>query len=227
MEILNDLINMIFPFTCAACGSVLMNNERIICLSCNYNLPRTNFHLETDNPVEVIFWGRVQIERATAFYYFNKASRYRHLIHELKYRGRKDIGIEMGRIFGYEITVSPCFRLIDLVLPVPLHRKKLKKRGFNQSECIARGISEAMNKPMDTSSVIRTVYSDTQTRKTRYDRWLNVEGIFRVTDQTTLYGKHILLVDDVVTTGATLEACATEILKVEGTKVSIAVLGVA
>jgi ComF family protein len=204
-----------------------MNNERIICLSCNYNLPRTNFHLVPDNPVAVIFWGRVQIEHATAFYFFNKASRYRHLIHELKYKGRKDIGIELGRILGYEITASSGFTHIDLVIPIPLHKKKLKKRGFNQSECIARGISEAMNKPLDTSSVIRTVYSATQTRRTRYDRWLNVEGIFKVTDHVFLSGKHILLVDDVVTTGATLEACATEILKVEGTKVSVAVLAMA
>jgi len=227
MKILNDLLNLLFPITCAACGNVLMKNERVICLTCNYYLPRTNFHLERDNPVAVIFWGRVKIENATAFYYFNKASRYRHLIHELKYRGRKDIGLELGRIFGYEMMVSPGFRLIDLVLPVPLHKKKLIKRGFNQSECIARGISEAMNKPLDTLSVIRTVYSDTQTRKTRYDRWLNVDGIFRVSDQTVLSGKHILLVDDVVTTGATIEACASEILKVEGTKVSVAVLAMA
>jgi ComF family protein len=227
MKILNDLLNLLFPITCAACGNVLMKNERVICLTCNYYLPRTNFHLEPDNPVAVIFWGRVRIENATAFYYFNKASRYRHLIHELKYRGRKDIGLELGRIFGYEMMVSPGFRLIDLVLPVPLHKKKLIKRGFNQSECIARGISEAMNKPLDTLSVIRTVYSDTQTRKTRYDRWLNVEGIFKVTDRSSLFGKHILLVDDVVTTGATIEACASEILKVEGTKVSVAVLAMA
>jgi len=227
MKILNDLLNLLFPITCAACGNVLMKNERVICLTCNYYLPRTNFHLERDNPVAVIFWGRVRIENATAFYYFNKASRYRHLIHELKYRGRKDIGLELGRIFGYEMMVSPGFRLIDLVLPVPLHKKKLIKRGFNQSECIARGISEAMNKPLDTLSVIRAVYSDTQTRKTRYDRWLNVEGIFKVTDRSSLFGKHILLVDDVVTTGATIEACASEILKVEGTKVSVAVLAMA
>jgi ComF family protein len=114
-----------------------------------------------------------------------------------------------------------------MVVPVPLHRKKQKKRGFNQSECIASGISEAIGKPLDTSSIIRSVHSSTQTRKSRYDRWLNVEGIFRVINPIILAGKHILLVDDVVTTGATLEACATAILKVEGTKVSVAVLAVA
>jgi len=227
MELLNDFLRLIFPLTCAACGNVLMKNERIICLSCNYHLPRTNFHFDQNNPVAVIFWGRVRIENATAFYFFNKASKFRHLIHELKYKGRKDIGIELGRIFGYEMIASEVFRCIDLVIPVPLHKKKQRKRGFNQSECIAYGIAEAIKKPLNASSVIRSVYSSTQTRKTRYDRWLNVKGIFRVTDPQSLTGKHILLVDDVVTTGATIEACATEILNVEGTKVSVAVLAVA
>jgi ComF family protein len=227
MKIIYDFINLIFPSACAACGNVLMNNERIICLSCNYNLPRTNFHFDPHNPVAVTFWGRIRIEHATAFYFFNKGSKFRHLIHELKYNGRKDIGIEMGRIFGYEIMQSDGFRSADIIIPVPLHIKKLKKRGFNQSECIARGISEAMNKPMDTHSVKRVVQSSTQTRKTRYERWLNVEGIFKVIDPAALTGKHILLVDDVITTGATLEACAAEILKIEGTKVSVAVMGVA
>jgi ComF family protein len=227
MRLLNDFLGLIFPLTCAACGEVLMKNEKIICTSCNYHLPRTNFHFDQNNPVAIIFWGRVRIENATAFYFFNKASKFRHLIHELKYKGRKDIGIELGRIFGYEIMASEVFRIIDLVIPVPLHKKKQKRRGFNQSECIARGIAEAMKKPLNTSSVIRSVHSSTQTRKTRYDRWLNVEGIFRVTDPKALTGKHILLVDDVVTTGATIEACATEILKIEGTKVSVAVLAMA
>lgn len=227
MGLLKDFFRLIFPETCAACGVVLMKNERIICLSCNYHLPRTNFHLDQNNPVAVIFWGRIRIENATAFYFFNKASRFRHLIHELKYKGRKDIGIELGRMFGCEIMAAGGFRLIDVVVPVPLHKKKQKKRGFNQSEYIARGIADVLGKPIDIKSVIRSVYSSTQTRKSRYDRWLNVEGIFRVTDLRALTGKHILLVDDVVTTGATLEACATEILKTEGTKVSVAVLGAA
>jgi ComF family protein len=227
MGLLNDFLGLIFPLSCAACGNVLLKNEKIICLSCNYHLPRTNFHFDQNNPVAVIFWGRVRIENATAFYFFNKASRFRRLIHELKYKGRKDIGIELGRIFGYEMMASGGFRLIDMVIPVPLHKKKQKKRGFNQSECIARGISEAMKRPLNNSSVIRSVHSSTQTRKTRYDRWLNVEGIFRVTDPQLLTGKHILLVDDVVTTGATIEACATAILEVEETKVSVAVLAVA
>jgi ComF family protein len=227
MGAINDFFRLIFPVTCAACGEVLMKNERVICLSCNYHLPRTNFHFDEYNPVASIFWGRVRIENATAFYFFNKGSKFRHLVHELKYNGRKDIGLELGRIFGHEIITSEGFSHVDMIVPVPLHRKKQKKRGFNQSECIASGISEAIGKPLDTSSIIRSVHSSTQTRKSRYDRWLNVEGIFRVINPIILAGKHILLVDDVVTTGATLEACATAILKVEGTKVSVAVLAVA
>jgi ComF family protein len=227
MVITDDILKLIFPPTCAACGGILVKNERVICLQCNYDLPRTDFHLEQDNPVAQIFWGRVRIENATAFYFFNKGSRFRHLVHELKYNGRKDIGLELGRIFGYEIGKKDEYRQTDLIVPVPLHRKKQKKRGFNQSECIAHGISQALGRPLDINSIIRSFHSSTQTRKSRYDRWLNVEGIFRVINPEILTGKHILLVDDVITTGATIEACATEILKIEGTKVSVAVLAVA
>jgi len=203
-----------------------MKNERIICSGCIYHLPRTDFHLDRDNPVARIFWGRIRVEQATAYYFFNKGSRFRRLIHELKYLGRQDIGAELGRAFGSELMKSG-FRDVDVVVPVPLHKKKLRKRGFNQSECIARGIAEAMVKPVNTSSIIRAFHTGTQTRRSRYDRWLNVENVFRVTEPDFLTGKHILLVDDVLTTGATLEACATAILKVEETKVSIAALAVA
>jgi ComF family protein len=226
MELFNDFINLIFPVNCAACGEILMKNERIICSDCIYHLPRTDYHLDQDNPVARIFWGRIRVEQATAYYFFSKGSRFRRLIHELKYLGREDIGEELGRAFGYDL-IRTGFRDTDLVVPVPLHKKKFKKRGFNQSECIARGIAEAMDKPMNTSSICRAFHTTTQTRKSRYDRWLNVEGVFRVNEPDSLTCKHILLVDDVLTTGATLEACATAILEVEGTKVSIAVLAVA
>ncbi len=226
MEIFNDFINLIFPVHCAACGEMLMKNERIICSRCIYHLPRTDFHLDQDNPVARIFWGRIRIEQATAYYFFNKGSKFRRLVHELKYLGRQDIGVELGRAFGSELMKSG-FRNVDVVVPVPLHKKKLRKRGFNQSECIARGIAEAMSKPIDTLSVIRAIDTATQTRRSRYDRWLNVECVFRITEPESLIGKHILLVDDVLTTGATLEACATAILEVEETKVSIAALAVA
>jgi ComF family protein len=226
MGIFNDFINLIFPVHCAACGKILMKNERIICSECIYHLPRTDFHLDCDNPVARVFWGRIRIEQATAYYFFNKGSRFRRLVHELKYLGRQDIGSELGRAFGSELMESG-FRDVDVVIPVPLHKKKHRKRGFNQSECIARGIAEAMSKPVHTSSIIRAIHTATQTRRSRYDRWLNVENVFQITEPDFLTGKHVLLVDDVLTTGATLEACATAILEVEETKVSIAALAVA
>lgn len=226
VELFNDFLNLTFPVNCAACGEILMKNERIICSDCIYHLPRTDYHFDQENPVAKIFWGRIRIEQATAYYFFSKGSRFRRLIHELKYLGREDIGEELGRVFGYDLLKTG-FRDIDLVVPVPLHKKKKRKRGFNQSEYIAKGIAEAMGKPINISSVNRIVHTGTQTRKSRYDRWLNVEGVFKVTEPDSLGWKHILLVDDVLTTGATLEACATAIMKVEGTKVSIAALAVA
>ncbi len=226
MSFLNDFINLIFPRICPACGNLLLKNEKIICLKCFYDMPRTNFHLDKDNPVAQLFWGRVWIENATSLYSFQKRSRYQKLIHELKYNGRQEIGEEMGRIMGYELK-NTLFASSDLVIPVPLHKKKLKTRGYNQSECIARGLSEVLEIPIDVESVIRIHQSETQTRKSRYERWENVEGIFEVRERKNLLYKHVLLVDDVVTTGSTLEACATVILQVTGTKVSIATLAVA
>ncbi|KPK87827.1 MAG: amidophosphoribosyltransferase [Bacteroides sp. SM23_62_1] len=226
MEWLHDFINLIFPANCAACGNILMRNERIICSECIYHLPKTDFHLIHDNPVARIFWGRIMIEQATAYYFFNKGSRFRRLIHELKYQGRQDIGYELGRAFGHDLLNSG-FRDIDMVIPIPLHRNKLRRRGYNQSESIAGGIAESMDKPVSTTSVIRVSQTGTQTRKSRYERWLNVKDVFRVTEPLLLAGKHILLVDDVLTTGATMEACAAVIQEVKGTKVSIAALAVA
>jgi predicted amidophosphoribosyltransferase len=153
MTLFDDFIRLILPVTCPACGKVLVKNERGICLSCNYTLPRTNFQYDQNNPVSRIFWGRIRIENATAFYFFNKGSKFRRLVHELKYNNRKDIGLELGRIFGYELSASDEFRQVDIIVPVPLHRKKLKKRGFNQSEYIALGISEALDRPLNISSI--------------------------------------------------------------------------
>ncbi|MBL7112037.1 MAG: ComF family protein [Bacteroidales bacterium] len=225
MECFMDFINLIFPKVCPACGELLMKNESVICAGCLYALPRTNFHLERDNPVAKTFWGRVRLENATSFYSYQAGSYLRRLIHELKYKGFKEIGEELGRQFGNELQAT-AFNESELIIPVPLGKRKMKKRGFNQSECIARGLSLSMGKAVNTTAVIRTRNTRTQTKKSRYDRWLNVEDSFRVVDANALQEKHILLVDDVVTTGATIEACASEILKVPGAKVSVATLGV-
>jgi ComF family protein len=204
-----------------------MRNESLICTECYVLIPRTNFHLKADNPVAQLFWGRCQIEKAAAFSFYTKDSRIRKLIHQLKYKGIKEVGPELGRIYARSLLHSGFFEGIDIIIPVPLHPTKMRKRGFNQSDLISDGISAVSGIPLDTKILIRKTISATQTRKSRYDRWTNVEDIFRVTYEKKLAGRHILLVDDVITTGSTLEACANEILKVEDTKVSVVALAYA
>ena len=201
-------------------------HESHLCDLCLFHLPRTNFEKDLNNPVAQLFWGRVNIELATSFFFYSKGSKYQHILHELKYKGKKEIGFEIGKIFGKEIVNSE-FSDVDLIVPIPLHASRERKRGYNQAEWIAMGLAEAMGKPLENKSILRITSSSTQTKKGRYDRWTNVEGIFRTRLPEKLVNKHILLVDDVVTTGATLEACATAILSIPETKVSIATLAVA
>ena len=226
-DLLDDFVSLLFPRLCHACGNHLLRNEKVICTQCYISIPRTNYHLSAGNPVEQLFWGRCTITKAAAFSYYTRGSRIRKLVHNLKYRGIKEIGEELGRIYGYSLKSSGFISDIDLIIPIPLHRAKIKKRGFNQSELICRGLSEATGKAVDTTSVKRSEKSDTQTNKSRLDRWLNVEGIFEVVKPESLEGKHILLVDDVITTGSTIDACASELLKLRGVKVSAVALAVA
>jgi ComF family protein len=221
-----SLLGLFYPRLCPACSEVLYGNENILCLKCLSEFPRTGFHLDPENDMARLFWGRVMIRNAAAFFYYQKGSRFQNLIHEIKYFNQKQLGILLGRWFGDELT-NTSFRQADLIHPVPLHAVKLKKRGYNQSEQIALGLSQALDIPMETNLIERVVNTDTQTRKTKYERWSNVEGIFRVTKPEKLINKHILLVDDVVTTGSTLEACATPLLALEATAVSILTLGYA
>lgn len=217
----NDFLSLIFPKICYSCGKSLFKREDCICIYCHYHLPRTNFHLDADNPVQKLFWGRVNIHSATAMYLFNKGSQVQGLIHQLKYRGKKEIGVSLGKYYGRELKNAQLFSSADMVIAVPLHSKKLKKRGYNQSEAFAAGLAESMELENGSPVMIRTNESETQTRKSRFERWKNVEEIFKVTLPEKIEGKHIILADDVVTTGATLEACAGKILEVPGTKVSV------
>lgn len=226
MSFIKDILNFIFPVNCVTCGKLLIDGELIICSVCYYEIPRTNFHKDDENQVSQLFWGRVNISHATAFFYFSKGSRYQTLIHSLKYKGRDDIGIEAGRMFGAEISGS-VFDMVDIVVPVPLHRKKLRARGYNQSEMIAKGLCLSLGKPLVTDLLERVDFTDTQTRKSRYDRFINVSGSFRINETISLQNKHVLLVDDVVTTGSTLEACAEVLLKGGAGKISVAALAVA
>lgn len=227
MNLLDYLIELLYPRLCIVCGDKLIEQENWICLHCLHHIPRTNFHLAPENRVAQLFYGRVKIENATSFFYFSKGSKYQTLLHSLKYKGMKEVGEEIGKHFGIDLMKSPDFASVDVVCPVPLHPSKEKKRGYNQSWWIASGIAKQMNKDLSTGNLKRSTATETQTRKSRFARWQNVEGIFEVSDPEAFSGKHILLVDDVVTTGATLEACATAILSATNAKVSIATLATA
>jgi ComF family protein len=223
----DDFISLLFPRLCFACGDHLLRNENFICTGCYVVIPRTNYHIQNDNPVEQLFWGRCLIERAAAFSFYNKGSRIKNLIHNLKYKGIREIGYELGRIYGLSLKSSGFINGMDIIVPVPLHPSKKRIRGFNQSESISEGIAEVTGLPVDANSLIRREVTGTQTRRSRYERWTNVEGIFRVTDADMIRGKHILLVDDVITTGSTIESCANELLKTEGVKVSVVAMAFA
>jgi len=221
-----DFFNLFFPNNCHICDSGLLNGEDIICTDCLIKLPRTNYHLQIDNPISKMFYSMPEFKYATAYFFFHKGSVFQEALHQLKYKGMERVGEELGKLFGAEI-VDSVFSEIDVIIPVPLHRLKYKKRGFNQSEIIAVGMSETMNRPLDIISVIRTVNTETQTKKNLEQRKENVSSIFHVKFPENLKNKHVLLIDDVVTTGSTLISLAEEILKIEGVKISVAALAVA
>lgn len=224
---LNAVAHLFYPQLCAGCGNELSGSGQVLCLRCLDEIPVTNFHLHAANPVEKIFWGRVAITAATSHTYFTKDSMMQQLLHGLKYQGKKETGIFFGNKIGKALMQSNRFNDLDAIIPVPLHPKKEKKRGYNQAAVIAEGISEKMNLPLLLSSLQRTGISETQTHKTRVERWNNIAGLFRVNNANNIAGKHLLLVDDVITTGATLEACSGELLKVEDVRVSIVTIAYA
>jgi ComF family protein len=226
-DLFDDLLSLLFPRLCYGCGNHLLRNEKLLCTECYVLIPRTTYHLEKGNPVEQLFWGRCQIDRAAAFSFYNRDSRIRKLIHNLKYRGIQEIGIELGRIYGRILSGSEFLDGIEVIIPVPLHISKKRTRGFNQSELISKGLSEVTGLPVDYSSLQRVTKTATQTRRSRYERWVNVEGIFTVIEPDEIRGKHILLVDDVITTGSTIESCANELLKYEDVRLSVIALAVA
>ena len=190
-------------------------------------MPRTNHSEIHDNPMEQLFYGRVPIARACACFEFKKGSDYLKILYQLKYRGQKELGEYFGTQFGLWLQNEDQFRSADYLCPVPLHPRKERKRGYNQSFHIALGLSQSLGIPVDRTNLSRSMHTATQTRKSRWDRWQNVEGIFSLNDPEKFTGKHIILVDDVVTTGATLEACATAILSQCPATISMLTLAIA
>jgi ComF family protein len=223
IDIFFDFLFLVFPQVCAVCGNILYREETSVCTKCLYHIPKTNFHLNSNNEVAQLFWGRINLQAVTSYYYYYKGSKFQGIIHQCKYSGKKNIGYDLGKLYAVELKHTS-FSEIDVIHPVPLHNKKLKKRGYNQSEYIAQGMAEIFKKPVITDAVYRVKAAETQTKKSKYERWENVEGIFKVKDFYKLENKHVLLVDDVITTGSTIEACAAEILKLNNTKVSVATL---
>lgn len=213
MQWITDLFMFFSPVTCLVCGKRLSSPDDVLCLTCEYGMPKTRFSDIKDNPVSQIFWGRVPVEAGTSLFRFEKGSAYQKLLHELKYRGNRKAGTYLGKLLGNELNHT-LFSCCDLLVPVPLHRRRLRERGYNQSDVIARGVSEIMGKPVITNLLGRTHYHKSQTSMGRYERFENVSGNFRLMSRhPDITGKKILLIDDVVTTGATLEACSELLLK--------------
>ena len=193
----------------------------------NCALPFTNFHLQPDNIVARQFWGKVNLEAAYALYYFAKGGKVQNLMHHFKYNGMQQIGVLLGNIAGAQLAKNEVFKTVDVIIPVPLHKKRLKQRGYNQSTCFAEGLAQKLNAIVDESSLIRAKATETQTHKSRFSRFENMQEVFAVINPEKLINKHVLLVDDVVTTGSTLEACAVQLLRIEGLKLSIATIAYA
>ncbi|NOR87283.1 MAG: ComF family protein [Bacteroidales bacterium] len=226
-SLFEDFLNLIYPRTCAACGNTLFRHEEVICSHCLIHLPKTFFHEDGANPLFMLFWGKIQMEMISSFYFYNKGNKVQNLIHQFKYRNRPDIGVYLGKRYGVYLNQSENFSDVDLIIPVPLHQDKMKIRGYNQAEKFAQGLSKSMDIPVDTVSFIRNTATETQTRKTKLERWENVKDKFSIKDEEAIQNKHILLVDDVITTGSTLEACAQILLKVAGVRISMASIAAA
>lgn len=227
---LQDLLSLLFPEVCYACDEPLARGERYICTDCSVKLPYTDLHLHgaTElNTLQQRFWGRVPVRFAFAYLHFRPKGRVQRLLHQLKYKGAQELGEHLGKQYGSLLSDHHYASHFDLILPVPLHRLKRRRRGYNQSDGFAKGLSEALQVEWSSSLLVRNTDTDSQTKKSRLDRWQNVEKVFEVRVPEKVSGKRVLLVDDVLTTGATLEACAQALLESGCSEVSIATIAAA
>jgi len=227
MQFFKDIFYLFFPEVCLTCKSQLLKNENVICLLCRHDFPYTDFTNVENNQLEKQFYGRVQLKEATALFYFHKKGKIQQLIHELKYKNHQEIGSLLGKWLGNDLKESNRFKDIDYIISVPLHPKKIKKRGYNQLTKLGESLSETLQIPYLENKLLKISITDTQTHKGRLARWKNVRNLFESNDISFFENKKVLLIDDVVTTGATLEACSKQLLKSKNCTVSIAVIAYA
>ncbi len=221
-NLIQDFSRLLFPHFCVACGSDLSHRDTILCYRCQLDLPTTNFFSIPNNPVEKSFYGRLNLQAAGASFYFTKDSLLQYLLSELKYKQNIAVGFYLGRMMGYQLKLSERFASIDLLIPMPLHPKKQQIRGYNQATIICNGIQSVWKKPIAENAIIRKVFTDSQTLQDRIHRWENMQGIFAVKNKAQIIQKHLLLVDDVTTTGASLEALGSVLEAEKGVKISVA-----
>lgn len=226
-EAVDSLLSLLYPNLCLACHQSPALATSVLCLRCQYHIAPTNYHLQTPNPVLDRFWGRVELEHACTGFIFNKGGALQKLIHALKYNNQQQVGRELGQLCGELLHQTAPYTSIDCIIPVPLHPKKLRQRGYNQATLFAQGIAAVLQKPCLEKHLLRSKYTTTQTKKSRLERLANVEDAFIIQEVAALQHQHILLVDDVITTGATLEACAQKLLAIEGVRVSIIAIALA
>ncbi len=223
---LRDLLYLFYPTYCAACNDALHSNERLLCTSCRHELPLGNFHNVNAKKIEKVFYGRVKIENAASLFVFEKNGLVQNLIHNLKYKGREEIGEELGKWLGETLIQDPNYQTIDAVIPVPLHKKRLRERGYNQVEKFGIEIAKKLNAEYIDAVLQKKRYNTKQSKRSRDSRWINTSETFDIKNESLLKEKHILLVDDIVTTGATLEACIHALKSIPNLKISIATMAI-
>ncbi|MFG6686953.1 ComF family protein [Mariniflexile sp. HNIBRBA6329] len=224
---LKYVIDLLFPKVCYACLNLLHDHEDTICVSCRHDLPVTNFHFDGDDAVKKVLYGRAEIENGTALFRFEKKGLVQQLVHNLKYKGYETIGYALGNWLGGELKSLDGYKSIDMVIPVPLHKKKLKKRGYNQVAKFGQQIAKALDADYVDDVLIKVTNTQSQTIKSRLSRWNNTDELFAIKNPETIENKHILLVDDIITTGATLEACISILNHAKNIKISVATIAIA